>query len=341
MTNKNNEFDAVITEALPLASHDLIESGEVPKGRLVKGANLTLRADVYGDVLSQGGLILLEGNLSGGSATNYDGNIASKGRAFNSVIEACSGKVALNYAESCLILGDSVIIKRAVNCDIVARTVHIAQSDGCSIAGKDIQIKSSATCRSKETLISILVPDSSGLNAKIKQLQLAIDEGRQIINAKEQEIALLKADVEFAKYLVLAKQIRQRTTLLNEVQRESWEKMTERFAKSMKVGSQLNAEKKLQLALVQGLMDELAQLQETKRQISAGIRCEIANVAGDTSVRCVVDPDGIASLQKNDPSIIKIRLREQDASHKRIFSSDSGSLAWRYASHDDAVTENS
>jgi len=55
----------------------------------------------------------------------------------------------------------------------------------------------------------VLVSDTSASDAQVEHLRAAIDDGRQIIKAKEQEIALLKLDVEFAKYLVLAKQMHQ------------------------------------------------------------------------------------------------------------------------------------
>ncbi len=80
---------------------------------------------------------------------------------------------------------------------------------GNSIAGKVIQINLCRSRRSKETLISVLVSDTSASDAQVEHLRAAIDDGRQIIKAKEQEIALLKLDVEFAKYLVLAKQMHQ------------------------------------------------------------------------------------------------------------------------------------
>ena len=330
MTDNMNASDALISEVVPLIYDDVIETVEVPEGRLIEGANLTLRADVYGELISHGGTILLNGNLSGGSAINHDGNITSKGRAFNALIEAGSGQIKLNYAESCLILGDRVVIEHAVNCDIVARNVQVVSAEGCSIAGETIQIKSSGTCRSKDTLISILLPDLAAADPQMEQLRAEINEGRQLINAKEQEIALLKADVEFAKYLLLAKQIRQRTTLLNPAQQESWEKMTERFADCMQTGSRLSAEKKLQLTRVEGFVQELAQLQQVQQQKNAAFRCSIAKVAGDTSVRSIVMPEGVVTLQKDDPALIRIRLREQDINYTRLFSSDSGSLAWHF-----------
>ncbi len=318
------------TGDLSLAGNDFIEHGEVQEGRIVEGKNMTFRSDVYGDVISQGGFILFEKNLSGGSAKSYGGDVTSNGRAFNSVIEACVGKVTLQYAESCLILGESVVIERAVNCDIVAENVQLGSAEGCGIAGKNIQIKSANACRSKETFVSMLVPDLSASDAQIKQLGGAIDDCNKIIKAKEQAVAQLKSEPEFAKYLGLATKIRQGTIQLNAAQQDAWKKMSAKFAPFMSAGSRLTAEKQEQSTLVQGFTQELAQMQEAQKTAGAGICCEIAEVVGDTSVRSMIVPNGVAAFQKNKPGVIKMMLREQDARHKRIFSDSTGSLVWRY-----------
>lgn len=318
------------TGDLSLSGNDFIEHGEVQGGRVVEGKNMTFRSDVYGDVVSQGGFILFEKNLSGGSAKSYGGDVTSNGRVFNSVIEACTGKVSLKYAESCLILGESVVIERAVNCEIVAENVQVDSAEGCDIAGKNIQIKSSNSCRTKETVVSMLVPDSSASDAKITQLGVEIDDCKKIIEAKEQAVAQLKSDPEFAKYLALAAKIRQGTLQLNAAQQDAWKKMSAKFASFMSAGSRLTAEKQEQLTLVQGFIQEQAQLQEAQKNTTAGIQCEIAEVAGDTSVRSMVVPGGVAAFQKNKPGVIKTLLREQNVRHKRIFSDDTGSLVWSY-----------
>ncbi|MFA6969887.1 MAG: flagellar assembly protein A [Gallionella sp.] len=318
------------TGDLSLAGNDFVEHGEVQEGRVVEGKNMTFHSDVYGDVVSNGGFILLEANLSGGSAKSYGGDVTSNGRVFNSIIEACTGKVSLQYAESCLILGESVVIDRAVNCEIVADNIQVNSAEGCGIAGKNVQIKSSNSCRSKETIVSMLVPDLSASDAKNAQLSSAIDDCNKIIKAKDQEVAQLKSDPEFAKYLALAAKIRQGTIQLNAAQQDAWKKMSARFAGSMSAGSKLTAEKQEQLTLVQALIQEQAQLQEARKNTSAGIHCEITEVVGDTSVRSMAVPNGIAAFQKNKPSEIRIKLREQDVRHKRIFSDSTGGLVWNY-----------
>lgn len=316
------------TGDLSLAGNEFIEHGEVQEGRVVEGKNMTFRSDVYGDVVSQGGFILLEKNMSGGSAKSYGGDVTSNGRVFNSIIEACTGQVSLQYAESCMILGESIVIDRAVNCDIVAENIQVGSAEGCSIAGKAIQINSSSSCRGKETLISMLVPDVSALGAQVAQMSSAIDECNKIIEAKDREIAVLKSDAEFAKYLALATSIRQGKIQLSAAQQDGWQKMTVKFALPMSVGGKLNAEKQEQLTRARAFLQEQAHLLEGREKSCAGIRCEITEVVGDTRVQSMSAPNGVAAFQKS--SDIRTRLREQDVKHKRIFADDSGSLKWSY-----------
>ena len=318
------------TGDLTLSGNDFVEHGEVQEGRVVEGKNMTFHSDVYGDIVSQGGFILFESNLSSGSARSHGGDITANGRVFNSTVEACSGKVTLAYAESSLILADSVVIERAVNCEIIATTVRISSSEGCGIAGRDIKIKSSGVCRSKETMISVLVPDSSASDAQITELSNAIGECNKLVEKKDKELAELKSEPEFAKFLALAASIRQGKIQLNAAQQEGWQKMTTRFAKQMGIGSKLTAEKQEQLTRAKAFNDEREHLKEELKKNSAGICCEIEDVVGDTMVRSMVYPAGVAAFQKNKPSEIRTRLREQDTRHKRIFSDDSGSLKWQY-----------
>lgn len=316
------------TGDLSLAGSDFIEHGEVQEGRVVEGKNMTFRSDVYGDVLSQGGFILFEKNLSGGSAKSYGGDITSNGRVFNSIIEATTGKVTLPYAESCLVLGSSVVIERAVNCDIVAENIQIGSSEGCCIAGKNVQISSTNACRGKETLISMLVPDLSSSDAQIAQMGSDIEACNIIIEDKDRELAQLKSDAEFAKYLALASNIRQGKIQLNAAQKEGWQKMTAKFAGSMSAGSRLSAEKREQVDRAKVLVQEQTRFLEDRKLSCAGVHCEITEVAGDTRVQSMAAT--LSAVQRGKAAEVRARLREQNARHKRIFSDDAGSLVWNF-----------
>ncbi len=316
------------TGDLSLAGNEFIEHGEVQEGRIVEGKNMTFRSDVYGDVISQGGFILFEKNLSSGSARSYGGDVTSNGRVFSSVIEACNGQVTLKYAESCLIAGESVAIDRAVNCDIVAENVQIGSAEGCCIAGKNVQLDSSSACRSKETLVSMLVPNLSVIDAQIAQMGREIHECNQLVEAKNSELAQLKSNAEFAKYLTLAASIRQGKIQLNAAQQDGWQKMTAKFAGSMSAGGKLSAERQESLTRAQAFLQEQAHLLAAREKSCAGICCEIKAIDGDTRVQSMYA--SVADLQQCEPDELRRRLREHDIKHQRIFSDDTGSLLWRY-----------
>lgn len=316
------------TGDLVLTGNDFIEHGEVQEGRVVEGKNMTFRSDVYGDVVSNGGFILLEGNLSGGSAKVIGGDVTSNGRAFNSVIDARSGQITLQYAESCLVMGKSVVIERAVNCDIVAQSVQIGSAEGCGIAGRNIQISSSSACRAKETLVSMAQPDLSALDEKINQINKAIDDCNKAVEVKDQQMAQLKSDAEFAKFLAMAASIRQGKIQLNAAQQEGWQKMTAKFAKPMSLGGRFNTEKQELASRVQAFGHEKSHLLDERAKTCTGIRCEIEQIEGDTMVQSMIVD--IEAFQARNVKEIRLRLREHGVEGRRIFTDDTGSFSWKY-----------
>jgi hypothetical protein len=318
------------TGDLSLAGDDFIEHGEVQEGRVVEGKNMTFCSDVYGDIVSHAGIILLEGNLSSGSAKSIGGEITSNGRALNSVIEAWSGRVTLKYAESCLILGESVAVERAVNCEILAKNVQIGIAEGCGIAGKIIQIESSSSCRDKETIVSMLVPGLTQIDAQIHLVIKEIAECKQTVEAKEQELVLIKEDEEVARYLALAKSIQQGSVKLSDAQQGNWQKMTAKFARTTRMMDKLNAEKQEQLKRIPDFEQRLAQLIKVREKCGEGIHSEIAEVVGDTRVRTMIAEKGIAGFQKSNANELRIKLREQGFPLEQVFLGSEGNLDWNY-----------
>lgn len=318
------------TGDLDLAGNEFIEHGEVQEGRVVEGKNMTFRSDVYGDIISHGGFILLERNLSSGSARSIGGDVTSNGRALNSIIEAWDGKVSMKYAEACLIMGESVAVERAVNCEIIAKNIQVGSAEGCGIAGKIIHLNSSSTCRDKENIVSLLVPSLQTVDAQINQAHKAIDESKQIIAAKEQGLAQIKGDEEVAKYLALAASIQQGAVKLNAAQQESWHKMTAKFAKSNSAMAKLSADKQEQLKRIEALQQEIAYLLEARKKSGEGIHCEIKEIAGDTLVRTMVTFNGIVDFKKTSATELRIKLREQGFAQERVFFNDEGCLDWDF-----------
>jgi hypothetical protein len=336
MENKAG-VSAKTTGDISLAGKDFIEHGEVQEGRTVDGMNMTFLSDVYGSIVSKGGTILLEKNLSNGSAISFGGEVTSNGRAFNSIIEAIdrraqktTGRVTLNYAEACLVMGQTVVIKHAVNCEIVAEHVEIGIAEGCGIAAKFVKIDSSNAGRRREGNIAMVLPDLSGFEAKIRQVRKLVESCQQIVQTKEQESAQISTNPEVAKYLAMATSIKQATVKLTEAQEDNWRKMTSKFAKIDSVLARLSAEKQEQLKRVQICRQEIANLMEGREKIGKGICCKIAEVVGDTLVRTISANIGINELHKIKAAELKIKLRENGTAQERVFFSDEGSVDWEF-----------
>lgn len=319
------------TGDLSLAGDEFIEHGEVQEGRVVEGKNMTFRSDVYGVIVSHGGFILLEKNLSSGSARSEGGgDVTSNGLALNSIIEAWDGRVTVKYAEGCLVSGQTVVVERAVNCEIVAETVQIDSAEGCGIAGRHVRIRSSTSCRGKETIVSMLVPDVSVKDAQIRQVHKAIVDCTHLIEAKGQELLRLKADEEFAKYLSLANSIRQGSIKLSAAQQESWQKMSARFAKTEQVVETPIAVQNAQQDRIQAFEQEAAYLLAEREKSGEGIRLEITAITGDTLVRTMFAGNGIAGFRNSTAGELRIRLREQGLPQERVFFNDEGALEWHF-----------
>lgn len=318
------------TGDLSLAGKEFIEHGEVQEGRTVEGTNMTFRSDVYGTIISKGGFILLEKNLSNGAAKSQGGDVTSNGRAFNSLIEARDGRITLSYAEACLILGKSVVIDHAINCEIVAEDIHIGSAEGCGIAGRNIKITSSGDSRGKETNIAIVLPDLTVFETQIRQVNKAIQSCMQNIKTKDREIEQISSNEEVAKYLAVASSVKLSTVKLTAAHQENWRKMTAKFAKVDNALDKLNADKREQLKRVQAFEQEIAYLMEGREKSGRGLNCKIAEVVGDTLVRAVSVYNGVQELHKIKPVDIKAKLREQGSTLERVFCNDEGDLDWVY-----------
>lgn len=291
---------------------------------------MTFRADVYGHILSQTGFILLEKNLSNGSAKSLGGNVTSTGRSFNSIIEAWNGHVTLHYAERCLILGSTVNVEHAVNCEIIGEYIKVNTAEGCGIAGKNIQIQTTDSCRDKETIISMVLLDLSTLEAQIAKLQQSINDCNTMITHKNTQLAELTADPETAKYLGLAARIQSGGIVLNPTQQQNWRKMTVRFTSVKQVADRLETETHVQLKRIEKFQLELSSLMQTRAESSQNIDCEIATIQGETRVRILKTLTGMAELKTLTAPQIRLRLRETGSAHEQIFADDHGVLSWKF-----------
>ena len=233
-------ISAKSTGDINLAVDEYVEHGEVQEGRIVEGKHMTFRSDVFGSIMSKGGIIRFESNLSGGSAQSIGGDIVVKGRAFNARIEAWDGEITAAFAENCTIMGRSVSIERAVNCEIVAEELRLGMAEGCAIAGKKIRVTSSDVRKHQETVITVLLPDISALDQQIAQAKTNLVQVDNALQAKSREMAAAQSDPGFVKYLAIAAKIRDGSIKLSDEQQFEWQKIVRQFAPIMKGSDELN-----------------------------------------------------------------------------------------------------
>jgi hypothetical protein len=126
--------------------------GEIQEKRIVQCRTITAHADVFGNILSSGGVVRLKSNLVGGSASNDEGDIFVDGRASGATLIAQHGCITVKQADNCVILAREVVIKQATNCSIVADEVRIEICEASAMAARTIRVGSA---RSRRDLDSV------------------------------------------------------------------------------------------------------------------------------------------------------------------------------------------
>ena len=178
--------------------------GEVQEARLVKGKNMRFTAPVYGNLLSDGGHILVEDVLSGGSAVvSGEGSIAILQKAINARIVAISGQIKLNYAENSLIMGDVVTIGQAVHCVVLANTLHITNAKACVMAGKSIEVEHASEHKNDGTKLIVFKPDLTADLSRLQALHIDVQHTQSLMLQKRDELTAIKKSPQFARYLQL------------------------------------------------------------------------------------------------------------------------------------------
>lgn len=316
------------TGDLSLSVDEFVEHGEVQEGRVIEGRSMTFLSSVFGTVLSDHGDILLKNNLSGGHAKSSGGNITLEGRAYNAIMEARGGSITAPLAESCMIVGKTVSIERAVNCEIVAEELQLGISEGCAIAGKTVRISSSGARKDKETVITLLAPDFSDYDRQIATITKNMSVTRKAVLSKEEEIRAVSSEPEFAKYLAAAASIRMGAIKLSAAQQAGWQQMVARFARASQALEALNAEKaKLEEACLAS-EQEIGRISGQREDSANSVRCEIVEILGDTVVKKLHSNLGVSVFHDLPSHELMVRLRQFGEPHDRILSANTGSLKW-------------
>ena len=316
------------TGDLALSGADFEEHGEVQERRQVKGHNMSFFADVFGEVVSDGGDVLLKERLAGGSVRNPAGSITIERSASLATVEARDGEITMNAAENSLIIGSKVRIKRAVNCEILAEEVDIENCEGCAVAGRRVTIGHAGNRKEIETVVSVRTPDPAIWDMEIESLEKKLADAERARASYSGTAAQIAEQPEVKKFLTLQQKIQAREIIISAEQESGWRAAQARFAAVTRQLDQLAAAVVSARGLEQDLASQVETLREEKRHALDELSCKIAVVSGETIVRTMrVVREGIP-LEYLSPKEIHQRLRAHGTADDRLFSSSSGSLTW-------------
>jgi hypothetical protein len=326
----NEGISAKTTGDLALAADEFIEHGEVQEGRTVKGKHMTFMSDVFGNVISDEGNIVISGNLSGGRAESKSGNVTLNKRATRAVVLAREGELKAAQCESCTLIGKVVRVEHAVNCEIIADELYADMVEGCIIAGKKIKIRSAGERRGTETLVTMVVPDSAIIGQGIADTMKALAEAQATVAGKMSEIDALKSEPEFAKFLALRGRIESGAIKLTAEQSGNWQKMVEKNSRLIQQLAALLREADALGASVKDMEEVLASMEREQEAMGKDISCVIESIVGHTVGQTMRMTNGVDSLCVMSGSTIRNTLQTMDGRKERVFYGDDGSIEWKF-----------
>jgi uncharacterized protein (DUF342 family) len=319
------------TGDVALTGDEFEEHGEVQERRVVEGRHMTFFADVYGNIVSHGGRVVLKATIAGAQVTSPGGSIVVEGRASRAVLDARGGEVRAEYAEGCTIVASRVTVVQAINCDILGEQVEVGVSEGSAIAGKLVKIGQSKTRKETETIVSLLVPDMTRHEHDVGELEEARRQAEQLVAAQDAKLAQMLADTGFKQYLALASTIAKGGAKLSAQHEANWRNAQARFAPNVREWQAAQQARTQAQKQLDALLAELAVLADRKQHAGDGIGCVIEAVRGDTLVRRLAFQPDQAITGGAQAQEIAAHLRVFGVSGDRMFWGMEGSFAWSYA----------
>lgn len=308
---------------------DYEEFGEVQEKRVIEGESITIHADVFGNIVSRGGTIVLNHNLVGGSAHNARGDIRVQGVASGSVLQSSNGEVHIHRAESCIISGTRVVIEQAANCEIMADEVIIGQAEGCAVAARKVSIETAGPRKTAEMQIFAFTPDHARIDEAIITMLGKVTEFGARVVARKAELEALTNQPEVRKYVMLASKIRKKELTLTAEQLPQFQKMAAAVGPALKAIARVSLDVKAAETEQQAATDLVGQLQQQRSDCAGSSEVHVATVTGDTTVRMLkFNLDGV-SLFDLPAKEIKPHLRSNSNGADLILMADSGNIAWR------------
>jgi len=309
------------------------EYGDVQEQRDVTGGDITVHGNVYGNIHSRGGTVVLDKNLVSGSVHNAVGNINIAGVASNSVIYAANGAVTIQRAENCVISGVNVKIEEASNCEIIGDGVLISVAEGCAIAGRNVEVESAGPRRRTEMIIYVLVKDVTQFDAEIADLEARLAAFAQANADSQQEIERVSALPDVRRYLALAAKLRTQELVLTPEQGQLLRKIAGAVAEEMKALQKHKQDLQVGQTQYKLLGDRLARVIEQKVEAAGIARCGLHMASGETMVRTMPFAAETLALRQLLPKDLKQRLRGTPTGGQLLFAESAGSLDWHLTPH--------
>ncbi len=309
-------------------SGDYEEFGEIQEKRVVEGESITVHADVFGHVVSRGGLVQLNANLVGGSARNASGDVRVRGVAASAVLQAPAGEVVLGRAENCVVSGQRVTIEEAVNCEIIGDEVAIGSAEGCAVAGRQVTLGSAAPRRQSEMLVYVLRPDCARIDEALAQIAERVAQFGELAARHRAEMAVVGAQPELRKYLTLASGLRKNELKFTPEQAAQFRALGQAVAPALKEMGRLSeaaqaAETERQTG--QALLERLTRQRDEGERVAM---VSVGTLATEAQVRVLrYDPDA-GSPHLQSPREIKASLRGRSGAEV-LFAGRGGAFEWR------------
>lgn len=319
------------TGDLTLTGDDYEEHGEVEELRTVEGKNMTFFANVYGNLISRSGTIMLKENFSKGKMRNPQGKIIVEGRASSALIEAPGGEIRIRTAENCTITGKHVIVENAICCQIVAETLEIGIAEGCAAAAKTVKIAQSGARKDIEAVVSLFIPDLSDFDLQRTLFKKNITEHLTGQKRLEGDLETLKAQPDFAHFLVLQTKIARGEIKLSPEQQDGFKKAASRFTSQLEQLRQLSEKLKLSQAYISQAEQQLQKIDAQQAAGTQEVRCDIDAINDETVVRTMRVKFGGDFLAGATAQELAVALRHLGEPNERLFSGTKGTFSWVYS----------
>ncbi|WP_051294050.1 flagellar assembly protein A [Pseudoduganella violaceinigra] len=313
------------------------EFGDVQELRDVNGSDITVHGDVFGNIHSSGGTIILGRNLVGGKAINAKGDIRVDGVASGAAIQTACGTVTIKgRAESCVISAPRVVIAEASNCEIFADEVVMELAIGCAVAGRSVAIESAGPRKSTEMFVYVVVNDVAGHEAELAALQHEVAGHAAKIAAWSAEHARLNGLAEVRSYLTLTEKLRKGEIHLTPAQVPHLKKVAAAVAPQIKALGQLLQSIKLGEEALSGARARRDALEALTREAAVRSSVRISMVDGEVLVRTLPLGEAAAAHFMGQPKDYKALLRGPRGDSQAIFAGAHGSVNWQGAAQVEA-----